>query len=410
MENNKSTADLLIIGGGVFGNSIAFHHCLNYPGRRVVVLERNELNSAATSRAAAMITKVRAKTQFIPLAKRTYIAIREMEALLGESLGLRRNGILHVAASEVKVRELDQLIDVAGQYNESAEYIAAEEAEKMAPWLDCSTVFKIGYMPDEAYCDPYLLGSFYARSARLLGAEIRTGITAQTIRMKDNRVTGVETDHGYFEAENTIVASGAWAPMLAKTIGVELPMAPVRSQYWITKPDPLFPEASPMVVIPDVNAYFRPEGGSLLFGIREKKSLGVSPSRLPSELSGFEFSPDRGMRDLTDAIAGLAAFFPTVYDIGIQHYIAGFSSYTPDNYLSMGKHSQIEGLMFATGCVGAGIAVCGGVGHAFSEMAAGKPNPYDFSAFSLDRFGEIDSTSESWVERCAAARSVKNSG
>lgn len=403
-------ANVVIVGGGVFGNSIAYHYVKNNPAKKIIVLERNELCNAATSRAAAMITKIRAKKEFIPLAKQTYTAIAEMESLLGESLNINKVGILHVAASENKVRDLEELVKTATEFNEPWEYISAEKAEQIVPWLDASTALKMAFMPDEAYCDPYLLGTFFARSAKLLGADIRQGVEVTDILMAGNTVTGVITKDGIIEADVVIIASGAWAPVLAKKAGINLSLAPVRSQYWITERNELFPETSPMVVLPDVNAYLRPEGGSLLFGIRERKSIAVSPNDVPDDISNFQFSTDKGMNDLSEVIGSLAAFFPRVYDIGLKHYIAGFSAYTPDNYLSMGSTPFVNNILFATGCVGAGIAVCGGVGLAFAEMAAGKPNPFDFSAFNIHRFGNIDPFSDEWLQRCAAARAVKNSG
>ena len=402
--------NVVIVGGGVFGNSIAYHYAKSNPGKKILVLERNELCNAATSRAAAMITKVRIKKEFIPLAQQTYVAIAEMEKLLGESLNIKRVGILHVAASESKVEELDELVKTATIFNEPWEYIAAEKAEKMTPWLNASTSLKIAFMPDEAYCDPYLLGTFYARSAKLLGAEIRQNVEVTDILMDGNTATGVITNNGIIGADVVIIASGAWAPILAKKVGVNLALAPVRSQYWITERNEIFPETMPMVVLPDVNAYLRPESGAMLFGIRERKSIAVSPVDVPNDISKFKFSDDKGMNDLSEVIDKLAAFFPSVYDIGLKYYIAGFSAYTPDNYLSMGAASGNDNLLFATGCVGAGIAVCGGVGLAFAEMAAGNANPYDFSAFNIHRFGDIDPFSKEWLQRCAIARSVKNSG
>ena len=402
--------NVVIVGGGVFGNSIAYHYAKNNPDKKVVLLERNELCNAATSRAAAMITKIRAKKEFIPLAKQTYTAIAEMEALLGESLDIKTVGILHVAASESKVNDLEALVKTATEFNERWEYVSAEKAEQMVPWLNASTALKMVFMPDEAYCDPYLLGTFYARSAKLLGADIRQGIEVTDIIMDGDTAKAVVTPDGIIEADVVVIASGAWAPILAKKTGINLALAPVRSQYWITEKDEIFPATMPMVVLPDVNAYMRHESGSLLFGIRERKSIAVSPTDVPNDISNFKFSDDKGMNDLSEVIDKLAAFFPRVYDIGLKYYIAGFSAYTPDNYLSMGSTLQKNNLLFATGCVGAGIAVCGGVGLAFAEMAAGKPNPYDFSAFDIHRFGDIDPFSEEWLQRCAVARSVKNSG
>lgn len=403
-------ANVVIVGGGVFGNSIAYHYAKNNLNKRVIVLERNELCNAATSRAAAMITKVRAKKEFIPLAKQTYTAIAEMELLLGESLDIKKVGILHVAATENKVKDLDELVKIAAEFKEQSEYVSVEKAERMVPWLDASTTLRMAFMPDEAYCDPYLLGTFFARSAKFLGADIRQGIEVTDILMEGNTVIGVDTNDGIIEADMVIISSGAWAPILAKKAGVNLSLAPVRSQYWITERNELFPEKSPMVVLPDVNAYLRPESGALLFGIRERQSMAVSPADVPNDISDFQFSPDKGMNDLSEVIEGLAKFFPRVNDIGLKYYIAGFSAYTPDNYLSMGTTPFAHNILFATGCVGAGIAVCGGVGLAFAEMAAGRKNPYDFSAFNIHRFGNIDPFSQDWLQRCAAARALKNSG
>ncbi|MBS1508031.1 MAG: FAD-binding oxidoreductase [Bacteroidetes bacterium] len=408
--NHLEKANLVIVGGGVFGNSIAYHYIKNNPGKKVIVLERNELCNAATSRAAAMITKVRAKKQFIPLAQRTYAAIAEMEALLKESMAIKKVGIMYLASSSAKVNELNELARTADEFGERWEFLTPHQAERKAPWLNASTAEQIIFTPNEAYCDPYLLGTFYARSARLLGADIRQGVEVHDILVHENVVHGVVTDTGIIEADCVVIASGAWAPILAKKANVSLPLAPVRSQYWITERSELFPENSPMVVLPDVNAYLRPESGALLFGIRERKSIAVSPHNVPSDISDFQFSADRGMTDLAEVIDPLADFFPAVKDIGLKHYIAGFSAYTPDNYLSMGTSSSVKNILFATGCVGAGIAVCGGVGLAFAELAAGRANPFDFSAFSIERFGNIDPFSEEWLQSCARARSVKNSG
>jgi 4-methylaminobutanoate oxidase (formaldehyde-forming) len=333
-----------------------------------------------------------------------------MELLLGESLNIKKVGILHIAATENKVKDLDELVKIAAEFEEHSEFVSVEKAERMVPWLDASTTLQMAFMPDEAYCDPYLLGTFFARSAKFLGADIRQGVEVTDLLMEGNTVIGVDTSDGIIEADKVIIASGAWAPILAKKAGVNLSLAPVRSQYWITERNEIFPENSPMVVLPDVNAYLRPESGALLFGIRERLSMAISPVDVPNDISGFQFSIDKGINDLSEVIDGLAKFFPRVNDIGLKYYIAGFSAYTPDNYLSMGTTPFAHNILFATGCVGAGIAVCGGVGLAFAELAAGNKNPYDFSAFNIHRFGNIDPFSQEWLQRCAAARAVKNSG
>lgn len=403
-------ADVVVIGGGIFGCSIAYYYTKNYPRKKIVVLERNELCNAATSRAAALITKIRAKEYFIPLSLETYRVIPEMEAMLQESMDVKKTGVLHVAAGEQRVKDLEELIMIAEKFHQPAEYISAAEAHQKAPWLKADEALRIGFMPEEAYCDPYLLGTFFARCAKMQGAHLRQGVGVNEVLMDGNTATGVSTSQGNIYAGVVIIAAGAWAPVYARQAGIDLPMAPTRSQYWITEKNEIFPVNAPIVLLPDAQAYARPEGGSLLFGVRENKSFSVSPASIPNDVSNFSFSEDKGMQDLSEVIDKLARFFPAVYDIGLKYYVAGFSGYTPDNNLSMGVAPGVSNLLLATGCVGAGIAISGGVGLAFAEMAAGKTNPFDFSHFDLTRFGKIDAFSDEWLNRCAEARSKKVSG
>lgn len=410
MEKIYKKADVVIIGGGIFGCAIAYYYTRNNPGKNIIVLDRNELCNSATSHAAALVTKIRAKKSFIPLSLETYAVVTEMEKILGESMDMKFTGVLHVAASEARETELKELMEIAQEFNQPASYISQDQASKMAPWLNAYEASKIGYMPDEAYCDPYLLGTFYSRCAKIQGAEFIQGIEASNLLINGDDVVGVKTSNGDILAGTTIVASGAWSPLFARQAGIGLPMAPTRSQYWITEKNEIFPTNSPIVLLPDAQAYTRPEGGSLLFGIRERNSLSVSPDTIPANVNDFQFSLDKGMHDLSEVIDKLARFFPKVYDIGIKYYVAGFSGYTPDNNLSMGVAPGINNLLLATGCVGAGIAVSGGVGLAFAELAAKKSNPFDFSEFDINRFGDIDPFSREWLERCARARSTKVSG
>ena len=410
MVIQSEKADSVIIGGGIFGCAIAYYYTKNNPRKKIIVLERNEICNSATSRAAALVTRIRSKKHFVPLSLETYHAIAEMEKQLGESMDMKKVGVLHVAASESSVAALDELMSVAKQFNEPAEYLSHETVQHKVPWLKTDEVLKFGFMPEEAYCDPYLLGTFFARCAKMRGADIRQGIEVNELLIEGNNAVGVSTNAGNIFADNVVIAAGAWSPIFASQAGIGLPMAPVRSQYWITERNDIFPVDSPIVLLPDAQAYARPEGGALLFGIREKRSMSVSPKNIPADISGFPFSPDKGISDLTEVIDNLARFFPAVYDIGLKFYIAGFSGYTPDNNLSMGIVPGVKNLYAATGCAGAGISVAGGVGFAFAEMISGKPNPFDFREFDINRFGNIDPFGKEWLQKCALARSQKKSG
>src|SRR5690554_815026 len=353
------------------------------------------------------MTMVRSKRSYIPLTIETFKVAKELEDQLGETLDFKVVGMMHVAASDAKVKDLEELMLIAKEYGQEAYYISGEEAKLKAPWLKVDEALKIGFVPNEAYCDPYMLGTFFARCAKKHGAIIRQGVEVLNLLREDGNIIGVKTNEGDIHADMVVDAAKVWAPILAGEIGAGLPMAPVRSQYWITERSDIFPVDSPMVLLPDAQAYARPEGGGLLFGIREKKSLVASPKKVPRDITDFVFSDDEGMNDLYENGERLARFFPAFYDTGIKYYVAGFSGYTPDSQLVMGSVPGVGGFLVASGCCGAGISVAGGVGLGIAEMAAGRPSPLDFSEFDIQRFGNIDPFDEEWLGKCASARSNK---
>ncbi|MFZ1828468.1 MAG: FAD-dependent oxidoreductase [Candidatus Competibacteraceae bacterium] len=408
-DTSPETADLVIVGGGVWGLSIAYH-CARLKVGRVLLLERNALSSAATSRAAALLTQARAKTALMPLIAQTYADITDLEVALGESLDGRRVGSLHVTASASRQRELRELMAIAGQAGLSVEALTADEAARRAPWLNPEAIMNAAFMPEDAFIDPYRLATAYARAARMYGAILRQGVAVQNLRRQGDRITGVVTGQGTVYTGCVVDAAGAWANRLASPLGVGLPMTPVRSQYWITAPDPLFPRDHPMVILPDASAYSRPELGGLLFGLRERQSVSVDPRELPDDLEGFALGEAGGWSSLVEGASALRRFLPALDRLEIAHHITGLSTYAPDGLLVLGPAPGIEGFLTAAGCSGAGIATAGGVGRGIAALAAGHPSPFDLTPFWIDRFGSIDPFSQEFRQRCEQARSSKVSG
>jgi sarcosine oxidase subunit beta len=385
-DTSPETADLVIVGGGVWGLSIAYHYARLEMGR-VLLLERNALASAATSRAAALLTQARAKTALMPLIAQTYADITDLEVALGESLDGRRVGSLHVTASASRQRELRELMAIAGQAGLSVEALTADEAARRAPWLNPEVIMSAAFMPEDAFIDPYRLAMAYARAARMYGATLRQGVTVQDLRRQGERVTGIVTDQGVVCAGCVVDAAGAWANRLASPLGVGLPMTPVRSQYWITAPDPLFPRDHPMVILPDASAYSRPELGGLLFGLRERQSVSVDPRELPDDLEGFALGEEGGWSSLVEGAPALRRFLPALDRLEIAHHITGLSTYVPDGLLVLGPAPGIQGFLTAAGCSGAGIATAGG-GRSRHCGSGGWPSEsLRPDAVPIDRFG-----------------------
>jgi sarcosine oxidase subunit beta len=411
--NTKASkdADLLIIGGGILGAATAYYYKRDNPDKEVVVYEQNELCSGSTSVAAALLSRVRPYAHIIPLSLETYRVIPELEKITGDPLPVKYNGALHIASTGENVILLGEMMNISSSFNIEWEYITATRAEKMVPWLNASKAEKIVFVPGEAYTDPYLLASAFVNASKKLGVRYFKRTKVLEILKSDNVVTGIKSRSGFHNSEKTVLAAGVWSSLIAGKLGISLPMAPVRSQYWIAEiSDSLFTSFSPTVIIPEANFYSRPQGNALLFGIREPESVYANPRDLPDNLDRYVFSPDNGWNDLISSFGKILPFFPHYGNTGIRNYVAGFSAYTPDSQFIAGFASEIEGLLLATGCNGAGISVAGGMGLGVSRLAAGKSNPFDFSRYNADRFGKIDEFSDEHLSRCAAARSRKASG
>jgi sarcosine oxidase subunit beta len=406
----RQLSDVIIIGGGVLGCAIAYY--LSGLNRcQVLLLERRTVANANSPRAAGLLSRPRPKAALIPLILETYAAIADLEDELSQSLGLRQVGSLHVAGSPSTRDSLAELTKSAGSAGVVSEYIQPAEAIRLVPWLALDGEEAVAFFPEDAYVDPYMLTQAYAYGAKLRGVVIREGVGVTAIRCRADRVIGVETAEGFLAAPVVIDAAGVWAGVLAWQVNIGLPMAPVRSQYWITAPHPLFAGRQPIVLLPDARTYTRPEIGSLLFGLREAKSVHMDPWELPEDVSGLHLdNAPESWDTLLEGIPPLAHYFPAVEQIGIAHHVAGLSTYTPDGMFVLGEAPGLEGLLVATGCSGAGIAASGGIGLALAQLAVGQTPSFDLAPHRVDRFGAVNPADPAFRQRCADARSMKRSG
>ncbi len=407
----RKKTDLIIIGGGIFGAAIAYYFKRDNPGKKVAVYERNEICSGNTGLAAALISRARSDKHVIPLSIETYRVIPELVKITGEPVPIKYNGAIHIASDQDSVKKLNNLHSSSSENGIEWEYITEMQTRKMVKWLDIPKAVKIAFIHGEAITDPYILCMAFVKAARKLGVEFFRHRAADKIIKSGRDIIGIRTSEGTHESESTVLAAGPWSVTLAYEAGIKLPMAPVRSQYWISEPlQTIFETHAPVVIIPEAGFYSRPMGNSLLFGLREAKSVYTDPRQLPDSIDEYSFSKDQGISDLISGYEQVVRFFPGFSDMGIKNYVAGFSCYTPDNQFVVGQIPGLQGLLLATGCCGAGISVAGGIGLGVASIAAGRKNPFDFSKYKVDRFSQIDPYSEAHMIRCGLSRSGKTSG
>ena len=400
-------AHVVIIGGGILGCSIAWH--LARKGMSdVLVVERNELATGATSRSAGLVARGRLHAPTMQMVSRTRGAITELESLLGEDAGFTRVGSLRIATSERGTADLDNMNAMLTQAGVKVESIDEAAARALVPWLEPAGARRIAYVEEDGYADPWRLTSAYARAARAAGVRIRTKMAVERVLNEGTRVTGVRTDRGDVHANVVINAAGAWAIGIAEQGGVALGTAPVRSHYYITAPVAGWPREFPLVYMPDLRAYARPEVGGLLLGVQEPQSRTYDARELPADIDDYPLS-DAGddWSVLTEHAPALRALIPALDSLPLAHHITGLSTYTPDGRFLLGRAGALDGFYVAGGCCGTGVSASGGIGASIASLVLGETPEIDLADFAPDRFGPIQPYASEFRERCAAARAGK---
>ena len=404
--------DIRIIGCGIFGAAIAWALGRRGLGHRVLIVDRQPPASGSTSRAAGLVTQVRSDPALQALAGETLAAIELLKSRFGEDVGCHHVGALHVGPLSQQAALAQMLAactaaGIRGQWQDKAQVLV------QSPWLDPGAFDIAAFFPDECFVDPYLLSSAYLRGAQQMGARLRLDTHVAHIQHQAGVVTGVALEGGAVLLARTVVnAAGAWSNLLSVELGLPLPMAPVRSQYWITERSQEFSPDGPIVFMTGIRAYARPEVGALLFGTRESAPAVADPRELPENLQGFVFDaadPD-GWGNLADAFEALSCYFPAIERLGIAHYITGPSNYTPDGRPIVGASPAIAGLLVATGCNGSGITYSAGVGRLIAELICGETPFIDASRLDPARALQIDPFAPVFLRACAHARAIKSTG
>jgi 4-methylaminobutanoate oxidase (formaldehyde-forming) len=403
-------AEVVIVGGGIIGCSIAYH--LGRLGiADVLVLERNELSSQATARAAGLLLHASSDRNVIRMVSRTRAAMAELAADFGEDAGFRQVGSLSVIQSQDRLHHTLAIEALLTEEGVEVEPLDARQAQALCPWLAPGDAARITFTSADGYVDGARLGMSYARAARQLGARIRRGVTVDGFIRNGSRVAGVATRDGAVRSGKVVCAAGAWSIELLRGLGWGMPAAPVRSHYWITAPDGTGAPERPNVLLPDLRTYLRPEVGGMVLGFQEPRSQTYDPYGLPETMEAALHYDEAADTDLlVEHAALLRSLIPSLDAWRFSHHIVGLSMYTPDGKLLLGPVPAIEDLLVAGGCCGSGIAMSGGIGFVLAELIAGRNPTIDRGIFDPNRFGDVEPAAASFRELCAAARAGKSRG
>ncbi len=372
-----TNADVVIVGGGIVGSSIAYH--LTAAGcRNVAVLEReSHAGKGSTGKSMGGVRAQFATPLNIRMSLYSIPFFQSFEEATGHPSGYRGHGYLFVATNE---RHLEYLRDnVARQLAEgvkAVQLLSREDVSRIAPEIRVDDVVGGSFCPTDGFVDPYSVMSGFMARAEECGAELVCGCAVTGIELDAQGVCGVRTRQGDISTRTLVNAAGAWAGQVAGLAGVAVPVEPLRRMLVPTEPFNKVSSNSPMVVDMGSGFHYRPEGRGLLLAWND-----------PKETPGFktEFDPafiERILRRGTRRLPCLAQA-----EVNPRRAWAGLYEMTPDHHPILGAVDGVPGLYLANGFSGHGVMHSPATGRILADLILkGHSDLVDAEVLGLDRF------------------------
>ena len=381
-------ADVVIIGGGIVGCSIAYH--LTKDGiTNVALLERKQLTSGTTWHAAGLVGQLRATRNLTELAKYTTTLFEGLEEETGQSTGFKQNGSISVALNDGRLEELIRGASMAKNFGLDVQVISAGEIKERLPHYNMDGVKGGVFLPKDGQVNPIDITQALAAGARSRGAKIFENTKVTRVLVKDGAAYGVETAEGTILADKIVVASGMWSRELGRSIGVNIPLHACEHFYIVSEPIAELPRNMPVVRVPDECTYYKEDAGKLMVGAFEPKAKpwgggGIDDDHafvtLPEDMDHFE-------PILADAINRV----PLLETAGIQLFFNGPESFTPDVRYYLGAASEVKNVFVAAGFNSIGIQSSGGAGLVLSKWIKNGHPPMDVSGMDIRRIHPFQS-------------------
>ena len=364
-------AGVVVIGGGVMGVSTAFH--LAEAGVDVLLLERDELASGSTSRAAGGVRAQFSDPVNIALGMRGLELFEDFARRPGGDIGLKQHGYLFLLSDPADVAAFERSVEVQNGLGVPSRMLDVAQACALAPVIAPDGLVAAAYAPRDGHCTPEAVVQGYAVAARAHGARIVRHCPVTGIDVDGGRITAVRTELGDVRTGTVVCAAGAWAGPVAEAAGVDLPVRPLRRQIVVTEPIPDLPRDMPMTVDFGTSFYFHDEGPGLLMGMSE-----------PEDVYAYDAPvTDAWLAGLGEVVARRA---PRLADVGLAHRWAGLYEITPDHNALVGEATGVSRFLYATGFSGHGFLQGPAIGETMRDLVLGRPPAIDVSPLSADRF------------------------
>jgi sarcosine oxidase subunit beta len=370
----RDRCEILIIGGGVMGLSIAYQ--LARRGLAdVVVVERGYLAEGASGRNGGGVRMQWSTELNVRLMQQSIELCRGFAKELGVNVWLRQGGYLFLGRNETDRQRMERNAALQNRCGVPTRLLSPEEARTIVPELDISGLTCASYNPKDGVLFPWAFLWGYATQAMRRGAEIHLHTAVKSIEVLSDGRFRVETDKGPIVARRVVNAAGAWSPEVARLVGVELPNHPHRHE--ILSSEPLKPFLRPMVSLLSSGLYFSQSmRGEIVTGIT-----------VPDQDDGTVRFGSR-LLFLSTLARELVGLVPRFADLKILRQWAGPYDVSPDSSPLLGEPPGVPGFFLACGFVGHGFMMAPIMGQLYAEWLASGTKHEVFNHYRVSRFAE----------------------
>lgn len=371
-------ADIVILGAGVMGASLAFHLAKRKPGR-ILMLEKDGVAYGGSGRSSALVRMHYSFPPEVQLAVKSLEIFRSWSEYVGCPGHFRKTGFVRIVP-ESEIDRLKSNVAMQVEQGVNTRVVTRQELREIEPDWNFDDVPAAAYEPDSGYGDGSGVANDFLSRAREMGVIYRSGVCVTSIETQNGQVTGVETASGHVTSPVVVSAVGPWTRPLFLAAGQDLPIETEFHQVAILKNPARLKPWSPACIDSILSVYFRSESGGLTLVGGFYGPRGFDPDNFPQNAS---------QQTLEDLALSASRRIPALEDAGFARGITGLYDMSPDSRPLLGEVSGVQGLYVAAGFSGMGFKISPAVGLALSELILdGKATTVDLHPFRPSRFVE----------------------
>jgi glycine/D-amino acid oxidase-like deaminating enzyme len=276
-----SHSQVVIIGGGIIGCSVAYH-LTKLGWRDVVLLERGQLTCGTTWHAAGLVMQLRATHTLTELCRYGAQLLSTLKDETEQDTGFRRTGSLPIARSPERLIEISRIVSLGKTFGVEAHMLSPREVKERYPLLDESKIVGGAFIPGDGQTNPVDSAQALAKGARAGGARILENVTVTGFHVEGGAIKGINTTSGSVACEVAVLCGGIWSRDLGKLAGVKVPLYASEHMYVLTEPHPSIPRELPVLRDADGFVYVKEDAGKLLVGSFEPRAKPLPMEKLPA--------------------------------------------------------------------------------------------------------------------------------